>query len=90
MAVNPVNTVSALKTVLSRFVALPERFLSASQKAFWQGMLQRIPPLETMQIEGKTLLNAYKNGRLYVGERAFAHEIKLPELYPIYPEGSLV
>jgi hypothetical protein len=88
MAVNPVNTVSALKTVLSRFVALPERFLSASQKAFWQGMLQRIPPLETMQIEGKMLLNAYKNGPYTLGKGPFAHGNELPELYPIYPWGQ--
>lgn len=88
MAVNPVNTVSALKTVLSRFVALPERFLSASQRAFWRGMLERTPPLETTQIEGKTLLNAYKNGPYTLGKGPFAHGNELPELYPIYPWGQ--
>lgn len=88
MALNPVNTVSALKAVLSRVVALPERFLSTSQKAYWQQMLERLPPIETTQVDGKTFLNAYKNGPYSLGKGPFAHGNELPELYPIYPWGQ--
>lgn len=88
MAYNPVNTVSALKTVLTRLVALPKSLLNMPRKAHWQQMLDRIPAIETKLIEGKTVINAYRDGPYSIGKGPFQHGNELPELYPVYPWGQ--
>ncbi|WP_026904709.1 DUF5703 domain-containing protein [Pedobacter glucosidilyticus] len=80
MAYNANSTIAALKTVLERLLALPDTYLSATQKAQWETMLKRIPPISYRVLDGKTTIAPAK-----LWERI--NNTETPQLYPVYPWG---
>lgn len=80
MAYNANATIAALKTVLERLLALPDTYLSATQKAQWETMLKRIPPISYRVLDGKTTIAPAK-----LWERI--NNTETPQLYPVYPWG---
>ncbi len=80
MAYNATSTIGALTTVLTRTLALPEGYLSATSRERWADMLKRIPPLSYREKEGrKTIAPAAAWARI--------NNQEIPQLYPVYPWG---
>ncbi|MFC4873841.1 DUF5703 domain-containing protein [Negadavirga shengliensis] len=80
MAYNANTTISALKTITSRLLELPDGYLDGDQVKHWEGFLRRLPPLNLREIEGKTMLAPAK-----LWERV--NNTETPQLYPVYPWG---
>jgi len=80
MANNPVTTISALKTVLSRMLELPDQYVSAVKREKWSGMLNRIPPISFREIDGHKMISPAKTW-----ERI--NNVEKPQLYPVFPYG---
>ncbi len=80
MATNPTPAIAALTTILSRLVELPENYLSGGQKAKWQDMLRRVPPIATRVCDGFTTISPAKSW-----ERV--NNVEVPQLYPVFPWG---
>jgi hypothetical protein len=80
MAYNASSTITGLKTVLERLLALPGNLLSAEQRTQWETMLKRIPPLSFREFEGKATISPAK-----LWERI--NNTESPQLYPVYPYG---
>ena len=80
MAYNSTSTISGLKTVLTRMLDLPDRYLSVSQRKHWETMLKSIPPIAFREKEGhKTISPAWTWSRI--------NNQEIPQLYPVYPWG---
>ncbi|GAT64286.1 DUF5703 domain-containing protein [Paludibacter jiangxiensis] len=80
MAYNASSTIAALKTVTSRLLELPDKYLSADERKAWSGFLQRIPPIEFAEFDGhKTIAPARAWMRVQNEES--------PQLYPVFPWG---
>ncbi|MCJ8210000.1 DUF5703 domain-containing protein [Mucilaginibacter sp. RS28] len=78
MAYNSTSTIAALRTVLTRLLALPDGYLNNEQKQQWQQMLQRIPPLNYTEINGhKTIAPALTWQRI--------NNTETTQLYPVFP-----
>jgi hypothetical protein len=80
MAYNANTTISALKTVATRLLELPDGYLDTDQVKHWEGFLKRLPLLNFREIYGKTMLSP---ARLW--ERV--NNTETPQLYPVYPWG---
>ena len=80
MAYNSTSTISGLKTVLTRMLELPDRYLSIVQRKHWEAMLKSIPPIVFREKEGhKTISPAWAWARI--------NNQEIPQLYPVYPWG---
>jgi hypothetical protein len=77
-AVNPMPEVAGLHAVLPRLVALPDEVASADQRARWNELRAKLPPVPLRQEAGKAILAPAKE---------FSHRgnIENPELYAIFP-----
>lgn len=80
MATNPVSTIAALKTVLSRFLDLDSTYVSSEKRLHWEKMLTRIPEISYREMNGKKVIAPAKSW-----ERINNNEI--PQLYPVFPYG---
>lgn len=80
MAYNPTPTIAALQTVLSRLLALPEKYLQAAKRQQWITMLGRIPPIALRESQGYATIAPAKTW-----ERINNQET--PQLYPVFPWG---
>ncbi|HLW18806.1 MAG TPA: DUF5703 domain-containing protein [Cyclobacteriaceae bacterium] len=80
MAYNANSTISGLRIILERLLELPPKYLSDEQALHWEGMLQRIPPLNFRELEGHVALAPAK-----LWERL--NNTETPQLYPVYPWG---
>ncbi len=80
MAYNSTSTIAALKTVLTRLLALPEPYLSESKRNEWQLMLSRIPPISFREFNDKPTISPAK-----LWERI--NNTESPQLYPVFPWG---
>jgi hypothetical protein len=79
-AVNPSSTVAGLLAVLTRMRALPLAYGSAEQRAGWQAMLDRVPPLPFREKEGRrTIAPAETWERI--------NNTEFPQMYPVFPYG---
>ncbi|WP_229204220.1 DUF5703 domain-containing protein [Dyadobacter alkalitolerans] len=80
MTYNSVTTISGLKTVLSRLLALPEKYGTPDQRKDWESRLSRVPPLSFRQMEGRqTIAPAQAWERI--------QNTEIPQLYPVFPFG---
>jgi hypothetical protein len=80
MAYNASSTIAALKTVTSRLLELPDKYLNADERKSWSEFLQRIPPIEFTAFDGhKTIAPARAWMRVQNEES--------PQLYPVFPWG---
>lgn len=80
MAYNAANTIAALKKVTTQLLELPEDYLTAEKRAYWEGFLKRIPDLPFRERNGhKTIAPAVTWQRI--------NNIEIPQLYPVFPWG---
>lgn len=56
MAYNSTSTIAALKTILTRLLELPGKYLDAEKRKEWQTMLGRIPPISFRKMNGYTTI----------------------------------
>jgi hypothetical protein len=80
MAYNSTSTIAALKTVLQRLLMLPEAYLSATKKAHWDTMLNRIPDISFREFDGHKTISPAK-----LWQRI--NNVETPQLYPVFPWG---
>ncbi|OON67521.1 DUF5703 domain-containing protein [Hymenobacter sp. CRA2] len=80
MAYNSTATISGLRTVLTRLLALPPQMGSAEQRKTWTAMLGRIPNISFREIDGHRMLAPAKSW-----ERV--NNVESPQLYPVFPWG---
>ncbi len=80
VAYNPTSTIGALRTVLTRTLELPERYLTKESRARWSQMLERIPPISFREMQGhKTIAPAQAWARI--------NNQEITQLYPVFPWG---
>lgn len=80
MAYNSTSTVSALRTVLTRLLELPDTYLNAEKREGWKLMLSRIPSISFRSFDGHPTIAP---ARLW--ERI--NNTESPQLYPVFPWG---
>ena len=80
MAYNSTTTIAALQTVISRLLALPEKYLDEQKRTAFKTMLQHIPPISFTEFSGhKTIAPAKLWERI--------NNTEAPQLYPVFPWG---
>jgi hypothetical protein len=80
MAYNSTTTIAALKTILTRLLALPPKYLNQEKRKEWATMLSHIPPISYREFNGhKTISPAQSWERINNTEE--------PQLYPVFPWG---
>ena len=80
MAKNPVDVISALKTVLPRMQELPDEYVSATEKAYYTSYLERVPELSYDVKEGHRVIKPAESWETVANQ-------EIPELYPVFPYG---
>ncbi|OZI09542.1 hypothetical protein BWI93_03505 [Siphonobacter sp. BAB-5385] len=81
MTYNATSTISALKTVLTRLLELPDSYLNPEKRQHWQLMLSRIPSISFRSFEGHPTLAPAQ-----LWERI--NNTETPQLYPVFPWGT--
>jgi hypothetical protein len=80
MTYNSTTTIAALKTILSRLLALPSEYLNGQKRKQWATMLSRIPPITYRDFEGhKCIAPAQLWQRI--------NNVETPQLYTVFPWG---
>lgn len=80
MAYNASSTIAALTVVTNRLLQLPVNYGTADQRAYWQALSNRIPPISYTQFNGHTTIAPAQSW-----ERV--NNTESPQLYPVYPWG---
>jgi hypothetical protein len=78
---NPIDGIAGLDCVLRKMLALPEKYASPEQRADWQRMLDRVPPISFVEKSGHTLI-------AYAETTSEHHNCEIPELYAVFPFGQ--
>lgn len=78
MAYNSTSTITALKTVLTHLLALPEDYLIAEKRNYWKSFLSCIPDIAYTECSGYiTIAPAQSYERI--------QNVESPQLYPVFP-----
>ena len=80
MAYNSTSTIAALKTVTQRLLQLPAAYLNDERRKYFEGLLNRIPPISFASFDGHITLAPAKTW-----ERI--NNVESPQLYPVFPWG---
>ena len=80
MAYNSTSTIAALKTVLARLLALPEHYLTATERTGFRTMLSHIPPITFRSFEGHATI-----APAALWERI--NNVETMQLYAVFPWG---
>ncbi|MGB2823200.1 MAG: LamG-like jellyroll fold domain-containing protein, partial [Phycisphaerae bacterium] len=75
---NPMPEVAGCRAVASRLMALPRDAAPAAERALWQGLLGKLPPLPLREVDGKKALAPAE-------KYAMKRNIENPELYAVFP-----
>lgn len=80
MAYNSSSTIAGLKTVLTRLLGLPDKYLTVEARKHWEEVLKRIPPIAFREMNGhKTISPAWTWSRI--------NNQEIPQLYTVFPYG---
>ncbi len=78
MAYNSTSTITALKTVVTHLLALPENYLTADKREYWKSFLSCLPDITYTQYNGHvTIAPAQSYERI--------QNVESPQLYPVFP-----
>jgi len=77
-ALNPADLVSGLKGTVEALLEIASDLLSADARSYYQGLLERIPPLPMRQLQGKTTIAPAVSWTEIIN-------VELPQLYPVFP-----
>ncbi|MBN2167376.1 MAG: hypothetical protein JW717_13965 [Marinilabiliaceae bacterium] len=80
MATNPVTTIAALRSVITRALELDNDYWSDDQRDYLLGLGTRIPPISFRNKNGYQTISPAKSW-----ERI--NNVELPQLYPVFPYG---
>ncbi|MGZ3882137.1 MAG: DUF5703 domain-containing protein, partial [Flavisolibacter sp.] len=80
MAYNSTSTIAALQTVTNRLLQLPSKYLGTEDRNYFEGFLNRIPPMSFAQFGGHTTIAPAQSW-----ERI--NNIESTQLYPVFPWG---
>ena len=80
MAYNASSTIAGLKTMLTRLLELPSKYVTPEKIKLWDTMLQSIPPISFANFGGHTTIAPAKSW-----ERI--NNSETPQLYPVFPWG---
>jgi hypothetical protein len=80
MAYNSTATITGLRTVLTRLLALPPAYGTPGQRQKWTAMLSRIPAISFRESQGHPTIAPAKSW-----ERI--NNTESPQLYPVFPWG---
>ena len=80
MAYNATSTIVALKSVTEGLFELADQYPKKIDAEKWQAFLERIPPINFRNIDGKKTISPAK-----LWERV--NNTEVPQLYPVYPWG---
>ncbi|WP_426061774.1 DUF5703 domain-containing protein [Hymenobacter sp. B1770] len=80
MANNSTATITGLRTVLTRLLALPPAYGTPAQREQWAAMLARIPAISLREVQGHATIAPAKSW-----ERI--NNVESPQLYPVFPWG---
>jgi hypothetical protein len=80
MAYNATSTIAALQTVAKRLLELPDKYLTAEKRSYYQAFLSRLPEIRTREIDGHTTI-----APAWHWERV--NNVESPQLYPVFPWG---
>jgi hypothetical protein len=81
MAYNSTSTIAALKTVTERLLQLPSKYLNTDERKYFEGFLNRIPPISFAEFNGHTTIAPAKSW-----ERI--NNVESSQLYPVFPWGT--
>ncbi|MDO7846217.1 DUF5703 domain-containing protein [Hymenobacter sp. M29] len=81
MAYNSTATITGLRTVLTRLLALPTPYGTVGQRQKWTAMLGRIPSISFRESQGHPTIAPAKSW-----ERI--NNTESPQLYPVFPWGA--
>ncbi|MEI6948131.1 DUF5703 domain-containing protein [Paraflavisolibacter sp. H34] len=78
-ATNATSTIAGLESVLNGLMELPGRYGTAAQRAYWKGLLDRLPQISTRELNGHTVIAPAQawDGKVVNTE--------FPQLYPVFP-----
>jgi len=78
-ATNASNTIAGLKTVLTGLIDLPSKYGTPQQRAYWKGLLSRLPEMSTRELNGHKVISPAKtwDGKV--------NNTEMPQLYPVFP-----
>jgi hypothetical protein len=77
-AKNPSDLIAGLRACLGMMLKLPERYVSADDKTYWRGMLERVPPFAIKVVDGRRIMQpAHSWGRY--------QNCEIPQFYPLFP-----
>lgn len=80
MAYNATTTISGLKTVLQKLLALPATDLDSEDRTKFMAMLNRIPPISYQYVNGHQTIAPAKSWERVNNEES-------PQLYSVFPYG---
>ncbi|HEX6847218.1 MAG TPA: DUF5703 domain-containing protein [Chitinophagaceae bacterium] len=80
LATNSTSTIAALRTVIDRLRALPEKYISAGSRNDYDSLLKRTPAISFTSFKGYPTIAPAKSW-----ERI--NNTESPQLYPVYPWG---
>ncbi|PTQ94098.1 hypothetical protein C8P68_107163 [Mucilaginibacter yixingensis] len=78
-ATNSTSTIAGLKSVLTELTELPVQYGTAAQRAYWKGLLTRLPDMATRELKGHTVISP---AQIWDGK---VNNTELPQLYPVFP-----
>lgn len=77
-SMNPADVTAGLHAVLEALLELDDDLVPAERRAEYKGMLARVPPVPTTEMEGVRMLAPAVNHQTRGGK-------EIPELYPLFP-----
>ena len=78
MAYNATSTIAALQTITERLLQLPSKYLSTDKREYFNGFLNRIPPISFVEFDRhKTIAPAQSWERI--------NNVESPQLYTVFP-----
>ncbi|MBS1564982.1 MAG: hypothetical protein JST39_11375 [Bacteroidetes bacterium] len=80
MTYNSTTVIAALRVVLERMLALPDKYVDTAARRKWSTMLGHVPPIPFRQYEGHTLIAPAQSWQRI-------QNTETPQLYPVFPWG---
>ncbi len=78
MAYNASSTIAALRMVTAALLVLPQDYLTNEERAYFESLLKRIPPIPFREMqEKKTIAPAQVFARI--------NNVEITQLYPVFP-----
>ena len=75
---NPADVIAGLSACLDSLLALDDRLVPSSEKTYYRGFLQRLPPYTYGEVNGDRILLPAESWKRY-------QNVECPQFYPLFP-----